>query len=91
MSEDSRKGSQKNCFIFLLFCRIFLCESNAYNSYRHAAAGLNFYGLCSPKHETSITIIMFADGLVINFFDCIILSLEMLGCEELLKSCSSAA
>ena len=58
---------------------------------RHEAAGLSFYGPFSPKHETS-TISMFADGLVINFFDCIILCLEiMLGCEELLKSCSSAA
>ena len=35
---------------------------------RHAAAGLSFYGPFSPKHETSI-ISMFADGLVINFFD----------------------
>lgn len=91
LSEDSQKGSQKNCFIFLLFCGIFLCESNAYNSQACSCWFKFLWPRFSPKHETSITIIMFADGLVINFFDCIILCLEMLGCEELLKSCSSSA
>ena len=84
------KVAKKIVLFFFSFAGFF-CVKVMLTIARHAAAGLNFYGLCSPKHETSITIIMFADGLVINFFDCIILSLEMLGCEELLKSCSSAA